>query len=358
MSFTNRCSTAPSTSKCVDDRDRVFALYGMVSSESRSAFDPYALCPVDYTKVWNETYTDLAIAAINGGQGLEILTHVIAFGNLAQQEPTWPSWVPSWNKERKAQGAMKLTGPSDSISPSLAIFRRIPKLTLCLKGAKLQRIIGTQKSAGIRGAVAYFKSLEDNKLTYSTKTTYGHITASILARAIDSSRVFYDRTDFDFDAVFGEVTAPLPDDIKSENDSRMDNVELTLKQELGVPEPKQSLPSPSIDVAYFHQEVDRLLHGHDLFCYELQGSIAPGVAFASVEIGDYVVRFRDLSVDNPSMFALILRPHPPTSTQTSPAAFRLVGACVDSHPFTDAFSVYTFTRWPKNHFEYEDVDVV
>jgi hypothetical protein len=350
----------PSTSKCVDDRDRVFALYGMVLFDPRPSFDPYAQCPVDYTKPWADTYTDLAIAAVDGGQGFEILAHAIGFGNLAEQDTTRLSWVPSWNKTRKAQGVMNLTGSSDSISSSSAIFSRLPRLRLCLKGAKLQRIVGTQKSAGIRGAVAYFKSLKDNKLTYSTKTTYEHITASILARAVDSSRVFYDRTDFDFDAVFGEVTAPFPDDIKSENDSRMDNVELTLKQELGVPVPKQSLSSPSIDTAYFHREVDRLLHGHDLFCYELQGSIAPGVAFAKVEIGDYVVRFRDLSVDDPSIFALVLRPHPnpPTSTQTTPAAFRLVGACVDSHPFTDAFSIHSYSRWPKSHFEYEDVDVV
>lgn len=317
-------------------------------------------CPVDYTRHWTDIYTDLALAAIDGGQGLELLTHAFEFGNLAQQDTTWPSWVPNWIQTRKSQEAKRLTGPSDSAESSPATLRREPKLTLCLKGAKVQRIVGTQRSTGILGAVAYFKSLEKNQLTYNTNIGYGHITAWVLARAINSSRLFYDRTDFDFEAVFEGMTSTYSKDIKADHDSRMDDVEFILKHELGVPVPKKRLPSPSFDMPTFHREIDRVLQGHDLFCYELQGSVAPGVAFGNVEVGDFVVRLHDLSIHDPSIFALVLRSHalPPTSTHPASSAYRLVGACVDSHPFINEFSVHSWTRWPKSHFEYEDVDLV
>ncbi|CAN9208252.1 unnamed protein product [Alternaria alternata] len=111
--------------QCADERDRLYSLYGM-SPKS------YEQCPVNYGAHFSRTYTDFARAAIMKGLGHRVLHQAITFGNLSQQDKSWPSWVPSWNTLKKmpdlgryGQHAFRLD-TSDELIFGLAFVRVEP----------------------------------------------------------------------------------------------------------------------------------------------------------------------------------------------------------------------------------------
>jgi len=70
------------TAECVEERDRLYALYGLLLKTILPAEqDPklMRMCPVDYSHHFSHLYTNLAVAAIESGYLYEVLTHAIEF---------------------------------------------------------------------------------------------------------------------------------------------------------------------------------------------------------------------------------------------------------------------------------------
>jgi hypothetical protein len=98
-------------SKFVDGGDRIFALYRLIPHSVTNTDRPWLWeivdpfphteCPVDYSRQCSSIYIQLATAAVTKGDDLMVIGHALAFGGLSQQNPEWPSWVPSWNMERR-----------------------------------------------------------------------------------------------------------------------------------------------------------------------------------------------------------------------------------------------------------------
>ncbi|KAH7125235.1 heterokaryon incompatibility protein-domain-containing protein [Dendryphion nanum] len=82
-------------SECKDNRDRIYALIGFAQLKGRPGF-----LSVDYSNPWWDTYISLAVECMIQGKFLSMLISLFAFGSLREQNPSWPSWVPSWNKPR------------------------------------------------------------------------------------------------------------------------------------------------------------------------------------------------------------------------------------------------------------------
>ncbi|KAL8399717.1 hypothetical protein RB594_000208 [Gaeumannomyces avenae] len=83
---------------CLEPRDRIAALFGLVGEESRF--------PLDWAAHWTDLYKEVASYAMrNGGNEvrLELLQHLFEFGPLvAPPAGSYPSWVPDWTKIRRS----------------------------------------------------------------------------------------------------------------------------------------------------------------------------------------------------------------------------------------------------------------
>ena len=84
---------------CLDERDRVAALFGLVPLEGRF--------PMDYSVHWTEMYRQLATFVLRSGshdERLQLLLHLFEFGTITNThtvDPSYPSWVPDWSKQRQ-----------------------------------------------------------------------------------------------------------------------------------------------------------------------------------------------------------------------------------------------------------------
>jgi hypothetical protein len=98
LSLLRRCHR----SECTDNRDRIFALWGLedVTSWTSSPGSLRDRFPIDYSKDWLETYMALTLHYASHGRMCEIALHLFEFGSLRQQSQNWPSFVPSWNLSR------------------------------------------------------------------------------------------------------------------------------------------------------------------------------------------------------------------------------------------------------------------
>ena len=82
---------------CLDNKDRVAALFGLVPAESRFQ--------LDYTAHWTELYKQVALFTLqSGSQGakVQLLLHLFEFGPVtAVRDGSYPSWVPDWSQPRQ-----------------------------------------------------------------------------------------------------------------------------------------------------------------------------------------------------------------------------------------------------------------
>ncbi|KAJ4122732.1 hypothetical protein NW768_010173 [Fusarium equiseti] len=82
---------------CLEPKDRVAALFGLVSEENRFR--------LDYSLHWTELYKQVAVSAFsaeNNDLGLQLLLHLFEFGQVAEKDnASYPSWVPDWRKSRR-----------------------------------------------------------------------------------------------------------------------------------------------------------------------------------------------------------------------------------------------------------------
>ncbi len=81
---------------CLEPRDRISALLGLVGEGNRF--------PMDYTARWADLYKQAASFMLrNGGNDirLQMLLHLFEFGPLVTPQGSYPSWVPDWTKTRR-----------------------------------------------------------------------------------------------------------------------------------------------------------------------------------------------------------------------------------------------------------------
>lgn len=82
--------------KCLEPKDRIAALFGLVARE-------YSF-PLDYAAHWTEIYKQVASFMFGMGDNdisLQVLLHLLEFGAVAGRDDNYPSWVPDWSKSRR-----------------------------------------------------------------------------------------------------------------------------------------------------------------------------------------------------------------------------------------------------------------
>lgn len=296
------------SNNCTDARDRIFALYGLLppSLDGRIHY-PYSIpftahghCPVDYQKHFSETYIQLATAAINYGRGQTILNHAVMFGNLMQQNPDWPSWVPAWNKTR-------MMGHYDAAKELFLKFDEYahsPRLVLHGQLCPVDEVQVTGESADI---MEFFSAANWRGHSYIELV-------SLLIQGIKFAGLLHDR-----DAVNPGAIIPEEYTWARDHDDN-DDVELLrpfLRKELSPPQRGEYLPNSPESLL---QEIRRVMNGLSLFKYRLERRNCPGIAFGKVEPGDF--HFWLNGHESPLSYALILRLDRDINM---PSTFRLVG---------------------------------
>jgi hypothetical protein len=82
---------------CLEPKDRVAALFGLVSEDNQFH--------LDYNLHWTELYKQVAVSAFSSNNidlGLQVLLHLFEFGQVSEKENTsYPSWVPDWKNSRR-----------------------------------------------------------------------------------------------------------------------------------------------------------------------------------------------------------------------------------------------------------------
>ncbi|OJJ37868.1 hypothetical protein ASPWEDRAFT_27209 [Aspergillus wentii DTO 134E9] len=114
--------------ECLDLRDRLFSLYGLVCNRNR---DMHVLPEVDYSQHWTHTYQLAAVTvlmrgacmivehldnfleiAIEGHQMINLFNQVHGFGSLSDLDHSLPFWVPNWPHSR-----LDIQNPSNNMVP-------------------------------------------------------------------------------------------------------------------------------------------------------------------------------------------------------------------------------------------------
>jgi hypothetical protein len=319
---------------CVDERDRIFALYGMLIPNIQASFnrhiaqdnDPFASCPVDYSRHFVSTYTQLATATIEDGYASVILTHALAFGTLAEQNPQWPSWVPSWHMARGAQS--KIIIPNQDIFGldqfgMVMVSKSITSPTLRLDG-ELDLITAIKEIDKSGGALWFCRAALPESYDPEASNTSGSAAALMFVNFISSSWLFLDRASFQFHSVFTK-----------HDDSKWDERYMRHYSSLGFALEKEFHVRASTTVGYsieaLEREIDRLLQGRRIVQYTSKGEVRLCVAFTEVEIGDFIFRPNNKPRKDPT-YALVVRRSRPLGRQEDPflGTYRLVG-CVMNH---------------------------
>jgi hypothetical protein len=347
-------------SLCKDERDRLFALYGLLTRTGRSSMhpddeheilepnlDPYIHCPVTYSSDYASVYTRLATAAVKSGklQASTIIGHVFAFGSLAQQNPNWPSWVPRWNVARKTREKIVL-------SQSASLVYSLPSTAVPEIGieGKMHPVTTIHNNAGPGATMAFFRYIFEPPWEFKSLFAPSQTAASMLCHAMTISGALYDRADFRFNTVFsrtsennsktsslsrGVLTDWRSDDLLASHRYQSDPLMLALERLFRGSNQTHVTPDLVYSPEALDKEIDRLMKGHTLLQYEYHDGRAPGVAFVKVEYGDFIFRARDNLDSTSSSIALVLRPHVRSARErfSAPRKFRIIGYCVDYEPW-------------------------
>ena len=343
------------TAICVDECDRLYSLCGILpgtgihdKQHSRLSLP----CPVDYNVHFSHAYTTFASTAIELGLFSSIIEHTIEFGGLTTQKESWPSWVPSWNLTRKMQDVeylvRELRPPQynqrfdNSLitdkeglwkGGSVCLADVYGLRALQLRGC-IHRVVNTQSSTNYLDAISYLETVVRSHRACRDSAMSSHIIAWVIACATYTVPNIYLRSSFGVRNVF--VTRPfLP---LGDPFERQKLILIAAKGFLGLQSDDESEEQFKVDMDKFTSEALRALEGSEGFCYECDGSLAYGIAFAHVKPGDYVFRTpgtaRAISYKSDdiaiSAFGLIIQPYHSQSS-AGPATFRLLGMCLDCY---------------------------
>jgi hypothetical protein len=119
------------TSSCTDPRDRFGALYGLAGLSPRILEE----MKVDLQRPWPELYTIFAKEFILQGKGLQLMSHLLAFGSLPSQM-CCPSYVPNWSASKNQAsyfnrifGAMQLNETRLGVGEEMCGLKESAKTT-------------------------------------------------------------------------------------------------------------------------------------------------------------------------------------------------------------------------------------
>lgn len=296
-------------SECKDERDRLFALYGISDSW---LLNPSQNCPVDYSKHFRTVYTQLAQESIKRGFFKDWLSHIFAFGNLSQQNADWPSWVPSWNKQRDvAEEKVSDLEFDYEIKFSRIAFRKI--WDVLEVESVLGQITAIQRCESIAGLVQFFE-LRSSKVWVSARSMK-HLVLEMV--------ICYRKT-------WG---------VKA-NDQLPAQMKTTERAELLI---NAVHPWQFYDFIEKYPEVPQ---GCVAFCVKVHGFEIPGITFADIKFGDCVLLLQTHSSDWHGLErTLLLRP----ATELPFGRFRNIGTClhgilldgspISQNPSLDSFSL-------------------
>jgi hypothetical protein len=330
--------------QCADERDRLYSLYGM---SPRS----YEQCPVNYGVHFSRTYTDFVHAAIKAGLGHEVLHHSTTFGNLSQQDESWPSWVPSWNTMNKMPdlGSCVSLVVKDQENSLTRIFFANPKCWkysaeftmvnigemkgLCLSG-RIHPIGDTQTSRGCSTAMQFVMDRLSRWPVAGPSHDSLTLASPVLAVAMYSARFLGIKSEADVDKL---STTLLPSGEESTRwtvllGRQIDLIHCTIDTEMRKQLPDATIVPADFDSTRLLQEANQLLDGQYAFCLDTSDELIFGLAFVRVEPGDLVFRRKTTSYPGlvvEPVCALVIRPYR-SSNSPRQDLFRLVGVCVDS----------------------------
>ena len=335
---------------CADNRDRLYALYGMslkTKIDRKHQTKLINSCPPDYSMHYSKVYTNFAAAAIESGYIDKVMQHAFELGSLNQQEESWPSWVPSWNKEKTFIGtqyvvtyqtrrprSLNEVSPWDTMlePEEKKLWTTDDPRTTHVYGSRalhlhgcIHRLGDVQLCAEGVDVIAYFQTVlsrhslvEQDPLACKYK----------IALLITTTLLYVPR-------LFPEIRLDRDGSIGSDNVSFSG---LATKRVLGLPLEVRPEEQFKLKEDKFRRELTRVLKGLYLFSYECDGSPEIGITTAEVRPGDFVFRTTEaLSQDTedgpllPSLCGWLIRPHH-QSSMTGPATFRLLGWCIDYYP--------------------------
>ena len=374
------------TTDCVDERDRLYSLYGLLPTsrtEEEQNKRLIVVCPVDYNQHFTYTYANFASASIRSGLSHKILEHAIGFGGLGNHQESWPSWVPNWHMKKQLKWVGRcldyLRAPLDSPetrsyhdlwtiatdtpwkedNPTLSYVKG--SLALTLHGC-LHRISDTQSSTGQMDAISFFETTLRRHYAFRDSIMSRYEVSWVMTLAIQNIPGICFRTGIDLPSVFSPVLDRLRRSqsgpilwtaikivfgLQSGVYADLEKFTPDIRRILGMGNYGVLEATASVDEVKFASEARRLLQGYEAFCYGFRGSLKFGIAFAQAKPGDYVFRttgaarseagwargVREFRLGDhlASAFGLIIRPyHHPDAPDL--ATFRLVGMCLDYCP--------------------------
>jgi hypothetical protein len=348
--------SAYSNTVCLDERDRLYSLYGLFEFGGLVA-GPVDYCSVDYRIHFSHVYTMFASGAVEAGVSQDMIMHTIQFGSLADQNESWPSWVPGWNLPNKMQHITdwfadhrlsqhqqdhwpwSLLGSSrrhswTELSPWGLFDKRLiyahEMRALPLRGC-IHRICHVQSGTVHSDAISYLEALARTQHAMSSLTIEWVVALAMTCVPKLLSRPPFDLRNF----CDGKFVDESVEDILFCHAQRF----MGLLSDGASEEQPDNISEVHVDWLEFASEAKRILEGLESFCYEVEGSFTFGIAFAQVKPGDFVFRMpgavngkdEETGEISPSAFGLIIRPYH-SQSDAGPATFRLVGMCVDWYP--------------------------
>ena len=338
---------------CTDERDRLYALYGMslgTRIHRKHQTKLIISCPVDYSTHYADAYTNFAAAAIESGYIDKVLQHVFEFGSLNRERDSWPSWVPSWNKKKTWYDAKDVFTYRVRRPKLLSIILDYHIVDQCVgrelfttDDVRTINLYGT-KALHLRGCI---NRIGDVQLSADDMDAITHLQITLSRRCIDQQSLIcrYKVAWLVTNALL-RMPGVLARKRLKQNDfftlrtSKTCNSGLwiAVKKILGLPWDELTEDEFDLKEDVFLREARRILKDLYVFSYEYDGSPEFGIAMAEVRAGDFVLRTTgaitlDTEVGSltPSLSGLIIRPcH--QSTSTGHGTFRLVGWCIDYYP--------------------------
>jgi hypothetical protein len=342
---------------CVDEHDRLYALYGLARGtrlHDGEESDAILSCAVNYNTHFSNLYIDFAGAAVESGFFDQIIAHTLEFGGLSEQQESWPSWVPSWNMTRKMDCLRPIRHMRRSHVPSkIGAIHELKQYGTgrlwtednvglsSVNGSKVLRLRGrmhcisdTQSSIAVPDAMAFFETMIRRPCVCWDSTSSRYKVVWLMTLALESVPELLSRPELHQRDFFLQRPSSHPSHVYRDDASWS-----ATKRVLGLPSDEYSEEKFKFDEDRFLSETRRILQGLDAFCYEYEGSLTFGIAFAQVKPGDFVFRTTTAATGvetedglrEPSLYGLLIRPYQHPSS-TGPATFRLVGMCLDWFP--------------------------
>jgi hypothetical protein len=362
------------STKCVDERDRLFALYAMAPlmparSKGLPSQDLYKHCPVTYSDHWAKVYTKFAEFMVGRGHWSTILQHALAFGTLSQENEAWSSWVPSWNQQRihgnifntSATPAKSLghTGPSAGKTKVKRkkddVVEDIMLLPTKARGLKHENITLHSNRDGKEPTISQcHRMLRKMENRSHDRSRLRYDMAWALYGSIEEARSAHDCSNPSFSGVFGALSrAPSKsseqglhgyDDLLEQSDLSY-TIRLACEREFGCDthrytdthkRPTGWLTKREVhvwDQAKFREETNRLTRQYRLFAFKTELGVVPGLTSRDIQEDDVVFSPEDETVVGSGPFSILLRPYglAAEGEDAGSPVYRLVGGCVTNY---------------------------